>query len=195
VLRLQKELARVKEAAEAARVDAEKAAHFSHAAAVEAEVLEGADRAVQQVALSFRGVRARSASHHSTQVARVRRLFPKLTGSILDFFCPIYTSSAPWSSTPSLHRSSAGHSRETLAVRVRVSSSDGEQQSVATPQTARGWTHPRCRHFNNQSCCCLMALLSRRRLSKPCPILEHRCSSSTVECSLRRLVTTHGPSA
>jgi hypothetical protein len=26
---------------------------------------------------------------------------------------------------------------------------------VATPQAARGWAHPPCRHFKNQSCCCL----------------------------------------
>jgi hypothetical protein len=35
----------------------------------------------------------------------VRRLFPKLTWSILDFFMPHNASSAPWSSTPWLHRS------------------------------------------------------------------------------------------
>ena len=29
------------------------------------------------------------------------------------------------------------------------------QQSVATPQAARGWAHSPCRHFNIQSCCCL----------------------------------------
>jgi hypothetical protein len=28
-----------------------------------------------------------------------------------------------------------------------------EQQSVATPQAARGWTHPPCRHIKIQSCC------------------------------------------
>jgi hypothetical protein len=36
-----------------------------------------------------------------------------------------------------------------------ASSAGGEQQSVATPQSARGWTRPPCRHFNIQSCCCL----------------------------------------
>jgi hypothetical protein len=35
-----------------------------------------------------------------------------------------------------------------------------EQQSVATRQTKRGWAPPPCRHFKNQSCCCL-ALFSR----------------------------------
>jgi hypothetical protein len=27
------------------------------------------------------------------------------------------------------------------------------RQSIATPQAARGWAHPSCRHFKNQSCC------------------------------------------
>jgi hypothetical protein len=31
----------------------------------------------------------------------------------------------------------------------------GEQQSVATPQAARGWAHPPCSHSKIQSCCCL----------------------------------------
>ena len=31
----------------------------------------------------------------------------------------------------------------------------GEQQTAATPQAARGWTPPPCRHFKIQSCCCL----------------------------------------
>ena len=30
-----------------------------------------------------------------------------------------------------------------------------QQQSVATQQAARGWVRPPCRHFKNQSCCCL----------------------------------------
>jgi hypothetical protein len=39
-------------------------------------------------------------------------------------------------------------------VRVRVSSNGGgEQQSVATPQAARGWALPPYRHFKIQSCC------------------------------------------
>jgi hypothetical protein len=33
-------------------------------------------------------------------------------------------------------------------------------RAVATPQAARERAHPPCRHFNNQSCCCL-GLLSR----------------------------------
>jgi hypothetical protein len=44
-----------------------------------------------------------------------------------------------------------------LAPRVAASSSaGGEQQSVATAQAARGWTHPPCGHFKNQSCYCLV---------------------------------------
>jgi hypothetical protein len=35
------------------------------------------------------------------------------------------------------------------------SSAGGEQQSVASLQAARGWSHPPCRHFKIQSCCCL----------------------------------------
>jgi hypothetical protein len=31
----------------------------------------------------------------------------------------------------------------------------GEQQSVVTPHTARGWAHPPCIHVKIQSCCCL----------------------------------------
>jgi WD40 repeat protein len=31
----------------------------------------------------------------------------------------------------------------------------GEQQSVASPQVARGWARSPCRHFKIQSCCCL----------------------------------------
>ena len=31
----------------------------------------------------------------------------------------------------------------------------GFQQSAATPQFARRRAHPPCRHFKNQSCCCL----------------------------------------
>jgi glutamate synthase domain-containing protein 1 len=32
------------------------------------------------------------------------------------------------------------------------SSTSGEQETVATPHAARGWAHPPCRHFKNQSC-------------------------------------------
>jgi hypothetical protein len=35
------------------------------------------------------------------------------------------------------------------------SSAGGEQQSDATLQAARGWARPPCRHFKNQSLCCL----------------------------------------
>jgi hypothetical protein len=43
-----------------------------------------------------------------------------------------------------------------MRVRVRQVSSSacGAQKSVASPQTARGWTRPPCRHFKVQSCCC-----------------------------------------
>ena len=34
----------------------------------------------------------------------------------------------------------------------RVLASSGEQQSVDTPQAARGWTRPPCRQFKIQSC-------------------------------------------
>jgi hypothetical protein len=30
-----------------------------------------------------------------------------------------------------------------------------QRESVATPQAAREWAHPPCRHFKNLSCCCL----------------------------------------
>jgi hypothetical protein len=36
-----------------------------------------------------------------------------------------------------------------------VASAGGEQRSVATPQAARGWARPPCRHFKIQSCYCL----------------------------------------
>jgi hypothetical protein len=36
-----------------------------------------------------------------------------------------------------------------------ASTTGGEQQSVATPQAARGWARPPCRHFKSQSCCCV----------------------------------------
>ena len=43
--------------------------------------------------------------------------------------------------------------------RVSVASSaSGEQQSVGTPQTARGWVRPPCEHFKIQSCCCLVSV-------------------------------------
>jgi hypothetical protein len=47
---------------------------------------------------------------------------------------------------------------------VSVSSAGGEQHSVATPQAARGWARPPCRHFNIQSC---LLLLPWGVLSKP----------------------------
>jgi hypothetical protein len=43
----------------------------------------------------------------------------------------------------------------TLWASVSSSAPGGEQQSVATPQAARGWARPPCRHFKNQSCCCV----------------------------------------
>ena len=45
--------------------------------------------------------------------------------------------------------------------RVSVFSVSGEQQSVATPQAARGWAHQPCTHLKIQSCCRL-GLFSRR---------------------------------
>jgi hypothetical protein len=49
--------------------------------------------------------------------------------------------------------------------RVSVSSEQlsGEQESVATPQVARGWARPPCRNFKIQSCCCLGPLSSALR--------------------------------
>jgi hypothetical protein len=44
---------------------------------------------------------------------------------------------------------------------------DGEQQSVATPQAARGWVHPPCRHFKTPIVLLALGLISRRRHSKP----------------------------
>jgi hypothetical protein len=39
--------------------------------------------------------------------------------------------------------------------RERERESEREQQSVATPQAARGCARPPCGHFKIQSCCCL----------------------------------------
>jgi hypothetical protein len=47
------------------------------------------------------------------------------------------------------------HSPGTLPTRVSVSTgSYPRAQSMATPQTARGWVCPPPRHFENQPCCC-----------------------------------------
>jgi hypothetical protein len=46
---------------------------------------------------------------------------------------------------------------ETLETSVSVFSTDGEKQSVATPQAAReDKLRPPCSHFKIQSCYCLM---------------------------------------
>jgi hypothetical protein len=45
--------------------------------------------------------------------------------------------------------------RPSALVAATGSSAGGGQQSVATPQAARGWARPPCRHFKTQSCCCL----------------------------------------
>jgi hypothetical protein len=52
-------------------------------------------------------------------------------------------------------------SKTLLPDRVSVFSVSGEQQSVATPQAARGWAHQPCTHLKIQSCCRL-GLFSRR---------------------------------
>jgi hypothetical protein len=55
--------------------------------------------------------------------------------------------------TPSWLSPSASASGQRTQSRVSVSSSaGGEPQSVATPQAARGWARPPCRHFKLQSC-------------------------------------------
>ena len=43
-----------------------------------------------------------------------------------------------------------------------------EQQSVATPQAARGWTHPPYRHFKIQSCFSLGCLQGGGFSKQPC---------------------------
>jgi hypothetical protein len=50
----------------------------------------------------------------------------------------------------SAHASRPPSASPSLSLR-RFSAS--EQQSFATPQAAREWAHPPCRHFKNQSCC------------------------------------------
>jgi hypothetical protein len=65
---------------------------------------------------------------------------------------------SPPSSTCGESRAEGGHLRRLtrhLRGRVSVAISAGGEQSVASPQAARGWSHPPCRHFKNQSCCCL----------------------------------------
>jgi hypothetical protein len=67
------------------------------------------------------------------------------------------------------------------------SSAGGEQQSDATLQAARGWARPPCRHFKNQSLCCLGSA-SRRRLCTPSNnrvqgrVRSHQCMSLADEC-------------
>ena len=61
--------------------------------------------------------------------------------------------------------SSAWHGKASTGHMVRPSnrargsasscSASGEQQSVASPQAARGWGHPPLRLFKTQSCFCL----------------------------------------
>jgi hypothetical protein len=46
-----------------------------------------------------------------------------------------------------------------------------EQRSVATPQAARGWARPPCRHFKIQSCCCLGSALEVAAFSHPHRVL------------------------
>jgi hypothetical protein len=59
----------------------------------------------------------------------------------------------------------------------------GEQQSVATPQGARGWVHPPCEHFKIQSffnLCLLSRKLSKPNLWRRRPRTADRSETSCV---------------
>ena len=61
--------------------------------------------------------------------------------------------------------------------KTKTLSAGGEQQSVATPQAARGWARPASRHFKIQSCNAL-GLLSRS-LSEPYGARGHEVEGRT----------------
>jgi hypothetical protein len=55
-----------------------------------------------------------------------------------------------------------------LRLRAGVGGFGGEQQSVTTPQAARGWNQPPYRHIKIEYCCCLASAFERGAFQTLC---------------------------
>jgi hypothetical protein len=69
---------------------------------------------------------------------------------------------------------------------IRFSKALVGEQSVATPQAARCWARPPCRHFKTQSCCCLGS-------ANELPLFGSQCSLESLEdseCGCRQCICT-----
>jgi hypothetical protein len=75
------------------------------------------------------------------------------------------------------------HAFHPVSLIISVPAGKEEEQSVATPHAARGWSHPLCRPFKTQSCCCLgSSFESSWCLPQPLdPSLRHVAEGARLE--------------